>query len=229
MAAESRLQPSLTEEEALWASGWRRVAGIDEVGRGPLAGPVVAAAVILDPSRLPAWVSDVRDSKELDAEERATLAEQIWPEALAVGLGSASVSEIDAWGIAHANRAAMARAIAAMSLKPQFVLVDGPKAPVLPYPRRAIVDGDAKCVSIAAASIVAKVARDQMMRELDVLYPGYGFARHKGYATPEHLARLMELGPCEQHRRSFLPVRKAGGLIEMGVQIRLEMMVSASR
>ena len=209
MKAAPRPRPSVGEEEALWARGLRFVAGIDEVGRGPLAGPIVAAAVVLDPDRLPGWVGDVRDSKQLPAGERERLATAIQSEALAFGLGSASVTEIDVWGIAPANRVAMSRAITALRLQPHFVLVDGRSRLCIPQPQRTIIDGDALCVSIAAASIVAKVARDSLMRDLDGLYPGYGFASNKGYGTPRHLASLAACGPSEQHRRSFEPVRRA--------------------
>lgn len=209
MAAGPRLQPSLKEEEALWASGYRLVAGVDEVGRGPMAGPIFAAAVVLDPDKRPEWLADVRDSKVLTALERERLADLIQAEALSYGIGQASVAEINCWGIFPANKLAMERALDALYVRPHFVLIDGPSRITTPYPQKAIVDGDATCVSIAAASIVAKVARDRLMCELDALYPGYGFANHKGYTTREHLERLAELGPCDQHRWAYLPVREA--------------------
>jgi ribonuclease HII len=212
MAAGSRIRPSLGEEEALWASGRRHVAGVDEVGRGPLAGPLVAAAVILDPEHLPDWVGEVADSKLLTARQREALAVRIEREALAVAIGSVSAHEIDRLGLTRANSAAMRRAVGRLAVKADFVLVDGNlrirrvRRPL----QRTIVDGDALCVSISAASIVAKVARDRLMTRLDRRYPGYGFARHKGYATRQHLAQLSSLGPCAEHRRCFLPVRIAG-------------------
>jgi ribonuclease HII len=211
MAAGTRLQPSLKEEEALWTSGRRLVAGLDEVGRGPMAGPIFAAAVILNPDTRPDWLAEVRDSKVLVASERERLAGLIRAEALCYGIGSASVPEINSWGIFPANKVAMDRALTALFLKPHFVLIDGPSKITTPYPQKTIVDGDALCVSIAAASIVAKVTRDRLMCDLDALYPGYGFASHKGYATREHLDRLTELGPCDQHRWAYLPVREAAG------------------
>ncbi|HXH21101.1 MAG TPA: ribonuclease HII [Dehalococcoidia bacterium] len=209
MAAGPRLQPSTCEEERLWSSGRRFVAGVDEVGRGPLAGPVYAAAVMLDPRARPAWLEDLRDSKVLLPPERERLAELIRREALAWGLGWATAAEIDGWGITLANRMAMFRALAALRPSPQFVLIDGPSGIKTPHPQRAIVDGDATCASIAAASIVAKVARDSLMCELDGLYPQYGFASHKGYATRDHLERLARYGASPQHRRSWPRVQLA--------------------
>jgi ribonuclease HII len=212
MAAGSRLLPSTTNEEALWAAGSRFVAGVDEVGRGPLAGPVFAAAVILNPDAHPDWVADLRDSKVIDAAERERLAIAIRAEALAFSLGWATVSEIDAWGISTANKQAMARALLGLRIRPQWALIDGPIATTQPLPQKAIVDGDATCASIAAASIVAKVARDALMTDLDRVFPQYGFASHKGYATAEHLTRLQEHGACIYHRRSWLAVRRHAGL-----------------
>ena len=212
MPAGSRLQPTTTEEEALWSAGLRLVAGVDEVGRGPIAGPVLAAAVILEPLRKYEWLGDVRDSKVLPAPERERLAELIRRDVIAFGLGAASSGEIDGWGISFANRAAMDRALQSLRVRPSFVLIDGPLGLKAPYAQKPIVDGDATCASIAAASIVAKVARDRLMRDLDVHYPAYGFAGHKGYATPEHLERLARFGPCVQHRRSWPRVRIVAGL-----------------
>lgn len=209
MAAGSRLQPSTREEEALWASGRRFVAGVDEVGRGPLAGPVYAAAVVLDPCAHPAWLEDVRDSKLLAAPVRERLAGLIRDEALDWALGWATVGEIDGWGISLANRMAMTRAITALRVRPHYVLIDGPSVIKTPHPQKAIIDGDALCASIAAASIVAKVARDRVMCDLDELYPQYGFAGHKGYATRDHLERLERYGASPQHRRSWARVQRA--------------------
>ncbi len=174
-----------------------------------MAGPVFAAAVVLYPDRQPCWVADVRDSKELRVQERERLAPLIQAEALACGLGAASVAEINAWGITYANRVAMCRAIEALGVHADFVLIDGPTGLRIPHPHRPIVDGDALCVSISAASIVAKVARDALMRDLDCLYPQYGFARHKGYTTRDHLERLARYGPCDQHRKAWQPVQLA--------------------
>jgi ribonuclease HII len=208
MAAGARPQPSTALEEGLWAARRRLVAGVDEVGRGPLAGPVYAAAVILDSKRRPAWLADLRDSKVLLRKERERLAEVIRSEALAFGVGWASVAEIDRLGIAPANKLAMTRALDALRVRPDFALIDGPLAVEYDLPQRAVVDGDASCCSIAAASIVAKVARDALMCDLDWLYPEYGFAFHKGYATRDHIERLMRYGACDQHRRSWLSVQR---------------------
>ena len=208
MAAGPRLRPSTAVEESLWSSGCRFVAGVDEVGRGPLAGPVYAAAVILDRDARPGWLADLRDSKELLAYDRQRLAEAVRREALDFAIGWATVREIDAWGIGLANKMAMVRAINGLRLRPQHVLIDGPLKVTHPLPQYAIVDGDATCASIAAASNVAKVARDALMCQLDQVYPQYGFASHKGYATPDHLERLARYGACSQHRQSWLAVQR---------------------
>ena len=212
MAAGSRIQPTTDVEEALWASSRRFIAGVDEVGRGPLAGPVYAAAVILDPDSRPGWLSELRDSKMLLAEDRERLSEVVRRESLAFGIGWASVGEIDGWGIGPANKMAMIRALMALPVRPQYVLIDGPLGITYPLPQKTIVDGDATCMSIAAASIVAKVARDALMCELDCIHPEYGFAMHKGYATPEHLARIERYGACVQHRRSWAAVQRRSAL-----------------
>jgi ribonuclease HII len=182
------------------------VAGVDEAGRGPLAGPVLAAAVILP---LGEAFPGLNDSKLLTAEERDRLAVVIRRSAIAVAVGAAGVEEIDSLNILRASHLAMARALQALhagGFGPALALVDGLPARGLPCPHRAIPHGDALCVSIAAASVIAKVTRDAMMREMSLQYPGYGFERHKGYATRKHLAALAELGPCPIHRRSFRPV-----------------------
>ena len=213
MAAGPRLQPSTAVEESLWASGCRCIAGVDEVGRGPLAGPVYAAAVILDREDRPSWLGELRDSKELLANDRQRLAEAVRREALDYAIGWATVREIDAWGIGLANKMAMVRAINGLRLRPDHILIDGPLKVTHPLPQYAIIDGDATCVSIAAASNVAKVARDALMCQLDQLYPEYGFAAHKGYATRDHLERLERYGACRQHRQSWLAVqRRVAGL-----------------
>jgi ribonuclease HII len=179
------------------------IAGVDEAGRGPLAGPVVAAAVILDRKRIPKGVDD---SKQLQPEAREETYARIFDCALAIGVGEASVDEIDLVNIRQATHLAMARAIRALALAPAFALVDGNDAPALPCPCDTIVDGDARSVSIAAASIIAKVTRDRMMRALHADFPGYGWFTNKGYSTEEHLTALNRLGPCVHHRRSFAPV-----------------------
>jgi len=181
------------------------VAGVDEAGRGPLAGPVCAAAVILDPDRAPEGLAD---SKVLKAEVRERLAREIEAGALAYAVAFASTAEIDALNILNASLLAMRRAVEALHPGPESVLVDGNRCPDgLPCPARSIVGGDGSVPAISAASILAKVARDRWMQELDARYPGYGFARHKGYPTAAHLEVLRALGPCCEHRRSFGPVR----------------------
>ena len=178
------------------------IAGVDEAGRGPLAGPVVAAAVILDPDRK---MPGLRDSKTLTPEERERLAIVIRAEAIAWAVGLANVAEIDSLNILHASMLAMQRAVAALSIAPMKALVDGDRCPEFGFPAEAIVKGDRDVPSISAASIIAKTVRDAMLLELDRVYPAYGFAQHKGYATPEHLAALNRHGPCPAHRR-FMPV-----------------------
>jgi ribonuclease HII len=173
---------------------------------------VYAAAVILDPDSQPSWLNEVRDSKVLLAPERERLAEAIRKEAPAYGIGWASVVEIDMMGIGPANKLAMVRAIEALKLRPSYVLIDGPLGIEHPVPQKTIVDGDATCCSIAAASIVAKVKRDQLMCDLDRIFPEYAFASHKGYATRDHLARLERYGPSVLHRRSWLAVQRHGAL-----------------
>ncbi|GIK86996.1 MAG: ribonuclease HII [Betaproteobacteria bacterium] len=182
------------------------VAGVDEAGRGPLAGPVVAAAVILDPAR---QVRGLRDSKVLSPERREELAVRIRERAIAWATGSADVAEIDRLNILHATMLAMRRAVEALGVVPEEALVDGNRCPALACRTRAIVKGDRDVKAISAASILAKTARDALLVELDRAYPQYGFAQHKGYGTPEHLAALQRHGPCPLHRRSFAPVAQA--------------------
>lgn len=185
------------------------IAGVDEAGCGPLAGPVVVAAVILDPARR---VNGLDDSKLLPEATREKLYARIVERALAWSVVAIEVEEIDRINIYHARMAGMLRAIMTLSIAPAFALIDGNRLPRhMPCRARAIVDGDAMIPSISAASIIAKVTRDRIMRELDARWPGYGFARHKGYSVPEHLDALQRLGPCPQHRRSFAPVRELCG------------------
>jgi len=184
----------------------RRVAGVDEAGRGPLAGPVVAAAVILDPN-LP--IAGARDSKKLSASQREGLAVQIRERALAWAIASASVEEIDTLNILQASLLAMRRAVEALSPAADFALVDGKHLPFLTIGAQAIVGGDAREGAISCASILAKTHRDGLMRAFDRQYPGYGFAAHFGYPTAAHRECLMRLGPCALHRRSYAPVREA--------------------
>lgn len=183
-----------------------RLCGVDEAGRGPLAGAVFAAAVILDPARP---VPGLADSKLLDPARREALARAIRRDALAWAVATATVAEIDELNILRASLAAMARAVEALGVDPGEVVVDGLHVPRTPWPCRAMVKADRLVPAVSAASILAKTARDGEMVALDARFPGYGFARHKGYPTAEHLAALRALGPCEIHRRSFAPVREA--------------------
>lgn len=188
-----------------YPKGVELIAGVDEVGRGPLVGAVVTAAVILDPHQP---ILGLNDSKKLSEKKRLLLAEEIKQKALAWSLGRAEPEEIDQLNILHATMLAMKRAVENLKIQPHFVLVDGNRVPELMIPAQAIVKGDGLVAEISAASILAKVARDQEMAELDKRYPEYAFAQHKGYPTALHLAKLAELGPLAQHRRSFAPVRK---------------------
>jgi len=198
------IRPTLRRERALWAVGLRVVAGVDEVGRGPLAGPVVAAAVVLRPDG--PRLRGVRDSKTMTAAEREAAAVRIRRQALAWALGAASVREIDRYNILRASVRAMRRALARLGLAPDHVLVDGGALPDLGCAHDAIVDGDAHCLSIAAASVLAKVARDRVMTALGRRYPAFAWEANKGYATAVHLAALDAEGPTPHHRRSFTPV-----------------------
>jgi len=182
------------------------VCGVDEAGRGPWAGPVYAAAVILDPRRKP---KGLNDSKKLTARQRESLEIEIKARAVAWSVGSATVEEIAELNILHATGLAMRRAVESMQTPPAFALVDGNYAFPLPCPVKTVVRGDSLSSSIAAASILAKVARDRLMAELDGVYPGYGFAAHKGYGAPRHAEALLELGPCAIHRMSWAPVQLA--------------------
>lgn len=184
------------------------IAGVDEAGRGPLAGPVVVAAVVLHQERA---VAGLADSKKLSASRRQTLAARIREDAAAIAVVSLDATEIDELNILRASLEGMRRAVAGLSPPPVRVLVDGNRKPELDCPCEAVVGGDATVPAISAASILAKVARDEYMIALDARYPGYGFARHKGYPTREHLEALYRLGPCPEHRRSFGPVRAAEG------------------
>lgn len=199
----ARTLPDFSREEALLARGMGPVAGVDEAGRGPLAGPVTAAAVILDPARIPAGL---RDSKQLSAAMRARLEAEIMVSAI-VGIGHASVAEIDALNILRAAHLAMCRAVAGLARAPALVLIDGDRVPGgLGLPAEAVVRGDALCLSIAAASIVAKCVRDRIMVDLAQQHPGYGWERNAGYPTRGHKAAMIERGVTPHHRRSFAPV-----------------------
>ena len=199
--------PSFVEEKMLEAQGYQRIAGIDEVGRGALAGPVVAAAVILPCHIDTPWLNQVKDSKQLSPARREILFHYINEAAISVGIGIAPHEVIDAQGIIKATRLAMKLAIDQLSPPPEFLLIDYMRLPKVPLPQKGITNGDSLCFSIACASIMAKVSRDHLMIELDGIYPGYGLAHHKGYATREHLACLGKLGPAPIHRHSFKPVK----------------------
>ncbi|EOS95845.1 ribonuclease HII [Erwinia tracheiphila] len=182
------------------------IAGVDEVGRGPLVGAVVTAAVILDPMKP---ISGLADSKKLSEKRRLALFEEIKEKALCWSLGRAEPEEIDQLNILHATMLAMQRAVASLTMAPDFVLIDGNRCPELPVASQAVVKGDSLVAEISAASILAKVSRDREMAELDLQFPQYGFARHKGYPTALHLQRLAQYGVTPFHRRSFAPVRNA--------------------
>jgi ribonuclease HII len=205
--------PDFSFEIPLWQMGTQDVAGIDEAGRGPLAGPVAAAAVIFPPEPgLMTILNGVRDSKELIRARREAWSQRIKEVALAWGIGFAAHSEIDECGIVYATRLAASRALQACRIHPQHLLLDYIFLPDNPLPQTALIKGDARSLSIAAASILAKTARDARLGELDERYPGYGFAENKGYGTPAHLEALALLGPSPVHRRSFSPVREKGWL-----------------
>ncbi|MCK4581256.1 MAG: ribonuclease HII, partial [Dehalococcoidia bacterium] len=200
--------PNLDEEDRLRLGGHELIAGIDEAGRGALAGPVVAAAVILAPHSHPDWLDLVRDSKELSPRKREFLFPLINGEALAVGTGVVPPEVIDRVNILEATRLAMMEAVEKLPRQPGFLLIDSLTLPHCKLPQRGITRGDQHCLSIACASIVAKVTRDHIMQDLDRVYPGYGWARNKGYGTREHLLRLQQHRPSPIHRLSFAPVRK---------------------
>ncbi len=202
------LMPSFVEERRLARQGCRFIAGIDEVGRGALAGPVVAAAVTLPGHLKGHWLSQVRDSKLLTPNRRQYLYNHISEAATAVGVGVVSNEIIDAGGILGATRLAMKLAIGKLSPQPDTLLIDYLLLPEVPLPQKAIVNGDSLCFSIACASIIAKVSRDRLMVELEAIYCGYGLKQHKGYGTQMHLASLRKLGPSPIHRHTFRPVKE---------------------
>jgi len=196
-------------EAKAWKTGLSRIAGVDEAGRGPLAGPVVAAAVVIAPDRR---IRGVADSKVLPPERREELFAVIHERAVAVGVGIVDHLTIDRINILEATRVAMGQALAALAVVPDLIITDFVALRACPCPQRNLVDGDARCASVAAASIVAKVTRDRLMREVDVQFPDYGFAKHKGYATAEHLAAIDRHGLCPLHRRSFVSEWRQGVL-----------------
>ncbi len=202
---ESR-PPTFLEENRLRRQGYKLIAGVDEVGRGALAGPVMAAAVILPPRIRAPWAEKVRDSKFLSPEQRESLFDPICEAAIAFGIGSVDSWTISSIGIARATQIAMAQAVGQLSPAAEALLIDFFEIPDASLPQKGVVDGDTLCFSIACASIVAKVTRDRLMTEFDDTYPGYMFGHHKGYGTPEHIECLKRLGPCSIHRRNFQPV-----------------------
>jgi ribonuclease HII len=201
-------RPEAGQNPEIWhlMQGSRHVAGVDEAGRGPLAGPVVAAAVVLPPAEKA--FPGLRDSKKLSPAQRTALEPVIRAQAAAFAVVEVGVEDIEGRGILHASLQAMARAVGALAVQPDVVLVDGPWQLPLELPQHPLVEGDARCLAIAAASILAKVHRDQRMLEYHCLYPQYNFARHKGYGTAEHLAALRRWGPCPIHRRTFRGVKE---------------------
>jgi len=207
-AERLRILNMLNFERVLWKSGIQAIAGVDEVGVGPLAGPVVAAAVIFPPGT---ELAGVDDSKQLEPEQRVKLAAAIRQSATAIGVGLAEVSEIDHLNIYHAALLAMRRAIEALSLKPEHLLIDARVIPGISIPQNSFNKGDGINFSIAAASIIAKTHRDRLMEELEKTYPGYGFAQHKGYGTSEHQNAIRGLGPCPIHRLSYPFIRELCG------------------
>jgi ribonuclease HII len=198
--------PTFDEEARLQARGFRLVAGVDEVGRGALAGPVMAAAVILPLSADLPWLGSVRDSKQLSPRQRERVFDMVQRAGIPFGLGSVPHATIDEVGIVQATRMAMVQAVNSLPSRPDFLLIDALSLAEVDLPQKGIIRGDQLSLSIACASIVAKVSRDRQMTELDGVYPGYGLARHKGYGTRQHLQCLGRLGPCAIHRRSFAPV-----------------------
>lgn len=200
--------PTFRAERPLWRQGVRYIAGVDEVGRGPLAGSVAAGAVILPEGARFRWLKHVRDSKQLTPAAREELAPLIWEKALAAAVGFVSVEGIDRIGIAEASRQAMLIAIGDLAVRPQHLLLDAFPLRACTLPQTPIIGGDATSYSIACASIIAKVARDRVMAQEDTAFPGYGFITNKGYATAEHFDALHRLGPTVLHRRSFSPVKE---------------------
>jgi ribonuclease HII len=203
-------RPHLEHEHQLMHAGYTLVAGLDEAGRGAWAGPVVAAAAVLDLNRIET-LQQVRDSKKLSAQQREALFPIIVAACRAYGLGSADAAEIDSIGILPATRLAMTRAIKALKLKPQALIIDAVKLPKVKLYQAVFNFADSISLSVAAASILAKVTRDHWMIELDARYPAYGFARHKGYGTPDHQAALKSIGACEFHRKTFKPIHALNG------------------
>lgn len=203
MESHNHWQQMMAYEKELMGKGYKLIAGVDEAGRGPLAGPVVAASVILDYNT---FIPGVNDSKKLSKSQRESLYDEIQQKAIAIGIGIVDVATIDRINILRASLEAMCQAVQTLPVQPNFLLVDGLYCPNTNLPMKPLVLGDSLSLSIASASIVAKVARDRMMDSYDETYPQYGFSQNKGYPTPDHLSALKRFGPCEIHRRSFAPV-----------------------
>ena len=206
MSKNLRIYPSFTEESDLISKGCVPVAGLDESGRGALAGPVVAAAVILPLDIKAEWVGKIDDSKRITAKQREYVFDRLYEHSVAIAIGKSSATEIDRINILEATRLAMKRALDNLPINPKFLLLDALTLPIVPINQKPIIHGDSISLSIAAASIVAKVTRDKIMRDNDHEYPEYGFAKHKGYRTKEHLRNLTLFGPCAIHRFSFKPI-----------------------
>jgi ribonuclease HII len=203
IGSQTHWHQMMAHETELIGKGYNLIGGVDEVGRGPLAGPVVSASVILDPS---VFIPGINDSKKLSESKRESLYAKIQQKAIAIGIGIINAETIDRINILRASLEAMCQAVASLSIQPDFLLVDGQHCPNLNIPMKPIIGGDGLSLSIAAASIIAKVTRDRIMDDLDKVYLNYGFSRNKGYPTPDHFSALERFGPCEIHRKSFAPV-----------------------
>lgn len=226
-AEGQRLRHMLKFESPLWAEGFQHIAGVDEAGMAPLAGPVCAGAAILPQGYK---LKGLDDSKKiLDEAKRDELAEAIKRDAVAWAVGWASVEDVDTLNIYHAGLLAMRRAVEGLAVRPDYVLVDARKIPGIEQPQRGIIKGDAQSLSIAAGAILAKTTRDHLLNELDEKHPGYGFASHKGYPTPEHLDAIARLGVLPIHRRSFAPIKKALGLLPEQEELFAPAQVKAAR
>ena len=205
---DGKFVPDFSEEKEMQKDGLLYVAGLDEVGRGSLAGPVVTGLVVFPAGVDYEWLASVRDSKELTVKQREDLAPLIKSTALVAEIGLSSAEEIDQLGIVPATRLAMQRSLDSALLIPEFLLIDALELPTSNIPQKSIIKGDSKCLSIASASILAKVERDSLMSELSEEYPGYGFEKHKGYGTSKHLEEIDRRGPCKLHRLTFAPMNK---------------------
>lgn len=203
--------PDFIQEDSLFQQGYSMIAGLDEVGRGTLAGPVVAGLAIFEYKPYDDWVGMIRDSKQMSPSQREYVIPYLESAALALEIGVSSSIEVDNLGIVPATRLAMKRAINSLTFLPQYLLLDAFPLPDISIPQKAIIRGDSICFSIASASIVAKVRRDKMMEEYDILYPGYGFVSNKGYGTRQHMDGLKELGPSPIHRKTFSPLKEMLG------------------